>query len=128
MACNLVTDAPQDSAIQADIFQKVTNCEPLMGYVSLSRDHAILFPFLAFLYNAMAKSSLLRERFVTKEPQSGIQAFVSLFNNLGNRIGEDADSDGSDDADRSRTQEWLTRLSILLMTNFDGDEEDFDRD
>ena len=33
-----------------------------------------------------------------------------------------------EDEDKVHTQEWMTRLLVLFMTNYDGDATDFDED
>ena len=96
-----------------------------MGYMaSVGDDYLTLYPFLVFLYNAMAKREELRVAFVTEGQRHGLNAFVQIFCSLKEAEG----SEDSEDGDKANVQEWVTRLVVLLMTNYDGDTTSFEED
>ena len=91
---------------------------------SVETDYSIIYPFLVFLYNSMARREELRVFFVTESPCHGLNTFVRIFCSLK----EAESSDSSDESDKAKVQEWVTRLLVLLMTNYDGDLSSYEED
>ena len=82
LACNMVTQSEPESDIQEACLSIMTNSESLMQHIGKCEDDdTISFPFLVFLYNAMAKKSQLRMKFVSAVDgyKFGVNALVKIF-------------------------------------------------
>ena len=125
LSCNMVTEAPLESNIQEKVLGLMTRSETLMSHLaSVETDYSIIYPFLVFLYNSMARREELRVFFVTESPCHGLNTFLRIFCSLK----EAESSDSSDESDKAKVQEWVTRLLVLLMTNYDGDLSSYEED
>merc|ERR1712117_881313 len=88
----------------------------------------MLLPLLVFLYNSMANSGDLRKEFVethARENKHRLVAFV--FQALRNAHSDAESSDDSIEKDKiGQVNEWFTNLTVLLYTNFDGTQQDYE--
>lgn len=119
LACNMVTQADPESNVQDKCLSIVSNSEQVMNLISSScEDDHIVFPFLVFLYNAMATKDELRASFVNMDEnfRFGLKTLIAIFCHTQSEAqAEHSDSDS--DSQSQKVNEWLTRLMILLLAN-----------
>jgi len=90
-----------------------------MNLISTScEDDHIVFPFLVFLYNAMATNALLRASFVNMDQnfRFGLKTLITIFCHTQSEA-QAEHSDTDSDNQSQKVNEWLTRLIILLLAN-----------